>query len=308
MPLIAVLMGGDSAEREISLQTGAGVASALERLGYRTITLDFDHRFVDELRAAKPDAVFNALHGGAGEDGTVPAILDWLGLPYQGSGVRASAAAMDKWTAKALMRAADLPTPRAVVLELRDAGVPAPPKRPQIPCVVKPQAEGSAVGVSIVHTEAEWAAAIATAVRVSPRVMVEEYVRGREFTVAILGDQALPIVEIAPTDEFYTYHAKYTPGASKHIVPANLDPALSQTLADYALRLHRLLGCRDYSRVDAIVDASDASIYLLECNTLPGLTDLSLYPDAARAAGIGYDQLVDRLVKAALSRAGVGAS
>jgi len=299
-------MGGASAEREISLLSGAGVVAALDSLGYGTITLDLDRDFVDRLRSAKPEAVFNALHGGAGEDGTVQAILDWIEIGYQGSGPRASAVAMDKWMAKAVMRAADLPTPPAVVFDAARAPS-APPKRPGVPCVVKPLADGSAVGVTIVRDEAQWPAAIGAARTVADRILVEAYVRGREFTVGVLGDDPLPIVEIAPSDEFYSYHAKYTAGASRHTVPAELDAPIAARMQDYALRLHAALGCRDYSRVDLMMDATDESLYLLECNTLPGLTRLSLFPEAAAAAGIPYDELVDRLTRRALDRQGVNA-
>jgi D-alanine-D-alanine ligase len=308
MPLVAVLMGGASAERDISLQTGAGVQRALDSLGYRTVSLDFDERCVDELRALRPDVVFNALHGGAGEDGTVAAILEWLRLPYQGSGVRASAVAMDKWMSKALMRASDLPTPRATLLMVAGEEMPPVPKRPGLPCVVKPQCEGSAVGVTIVHSESDWTKAIAGARDLTDRILVEAYVRGREFTVSILDERPLPVIEINPSDEFYSYHSKYTAGASRHTVPANVDPALAQRMQEYALRFHQALGCRDYSRVDVMMDAQDSTLYLLECNTLPGLTSVSLFPEAAAAAGIAYDGLVDKLVRAALSRGGVRAS
>jgi D-alanine-D-alanine ligase len=301
-------MGGASAEREISLQTGTGVVKALDSLGYRTVTLDFDRTFIDRVRDERPDAIFNALHGGDGENGTVQAILDWLGIPYQGSGVRASAVALDKWMTKAVMRGAELPTPAATVLDLSRTPAPPVPKRPGLPCVVKPMSDGSAVGVTVVHSEDEWPAALASARTVADRILVEAYVRGREFTVAILGERALPVVEIAPTDEFYTYHAKYTPGASRHTTPANVDEPIAERMQTYALRLHEALGCRDYSRIDVMMDAHDSSLYLLECNTLPGLTSLSLFPDAAAAAGISYEELVDRLVHAALSRAGAHAT
>ena len=307
MPLVAVLMGGASAEREISLQTGEGVVNALASLGFRTLTLDLDAGFVDNVRAARPDAVFIALHGGAGENGTVQAILDWLEVGYQGSGMRASAVAMDKALTKAVMRAAELPTPVGVVLDI-EGQVPALPRRPGVPCVVKPLAEGSAVGVTIVREEAGWEKAIATAGRTARRVLVEAYVRGREFTVAIFEERALPVVEIVPTDEFYSYHAKYTAGASRHTVPAEVDAAIAARMQEYALRLHRALGCRDYSRIDVMMDAHDSSLYLLECNTLPGLTPLSLFPEAAAAAGIGYAALVDRLTRAALARTGAHAA
>lgn len=306
MPHVAVLMGGASPEREISLQTGAGVVAALDALGYRTTTIDPGHDLVDRLRAVKPDAVFNALHGGAGENGTIQALLDWMELGYQGSGMRASAVAMDKWMTKAVMRASDLPTPRAVVIDADDAPE-TPPKRPGVPCVVKPLAEGSAVGVTIVRDESQWLGAVEAARTVADRMLVEAYVRGREFTVSVLGSDALPVVEIKPSDEFYSYHAKYTAGASRHTVPAELDLPIAARMQEYALRLHDALGCRDYSRIDVMMDATDESLYLLECNTLPGLTSLSLFPEAAAAAGIPYESLVDRLTRCALTRQGVGA-
>jgi|SRR5579863_4413015 len=307
MPLVAVLMGGSSAEREISLQTGEGVRRALESLGYPVFTLDFDRRFVDEISSRSPEVVFNALHGGAGEDGTVQAILDWLGVPYQGSGVRASAIAMDKWIAKSVMRAAALPTPDAIEMPLSGSSLPALPSYPALPFVVKPRAEGSAVGVTIVRDGAGWEGAVAAARGVTDRILVEEYVAGREFTVAILGDEALPVIEIKPADEFYSYHSKYTAGQSQHIVPASLAPDKAVQMRESALVLHRAIGARDYSRVDILMDARGA-VHLLECNTLPGLTRLSLFPDAAAAAGIAYEALIERLVSAALSRSGVRAS
>lgn len=305
-PHVAVLLGGASAEREISLQTGAGVVAALESLGYRTTTIDPGLDLVDRLREAKPDGVFNALHGGDGENGTVQALLDWMELGYQGSGMRASAIAMDKWMTKAVMRASDLPTPQAIVIDAHHAPS-SPPRRPGVPCVVKPLAQGSAVGVTIVRDESQWQGAIAAARDVADRMLVEAYVRGREFTVSVLGKDALPVVEIHPADEFYSYHAKYTAGASRHTVPAELDAPIIARMQDYALRLHDALGCRDYSRIDVMMDATDESLYLLECNTLPGLTSLSLFPEAAAAAGIAYESLVDRLTRYALSRQGVGA-
>lgn len=301
-PKVAVLAGGRSAEREISLQTAAGVGAALERLGYPHATLDFDARFVAALREIKPDVAFNALHGGAGEDGTVQAILDWLEVPYQGSGPRASAIAMDKWISKAVARAQGIPVPRGVRLDVARGEADRIPDPPGLPCVVKPVAEGSAVGVNVVHLEELWPEAVRAAGAYGGVIVVEEYIEGREFTVAVLADEALPVVEITAHDDFYTYHAKYTPGASTHVVPAPLSDHVARLMQTYALDLHRALGCRDYSRVDLRMSVTN-SIYLLECNTLPGLTPLSLFPEAAAAAGITYDRLVERLVQAALARA-----
>lgn len=296
-------MGGRSAEREISLQTGEGVMGALRALGYDAWSLDYNEAFVDALQHRRPAAVFNALHGGAGEDGTVAALLDWLGLPYQGSGVRASAVAMDKWLSKALMFVERIPVARGVRLTAAQAERFDVAKEFGLPCVVKPVAEGSAIGVGIVRSATEWQAVVdeAAGARTDTAVLVEEYIDGREFTVAVLADEALPLVEIQPHDNFYSYRAKYTSGGSTHLVPADVPAALGDQMKDYALRLHRALGCRDYSRVDMLLDPS-GRIAVLECNTLPGLTPLSLFPDAARAAGIPYEALIERLVLCALAR------
>jgi len=300
-PAVAVLMGGHSAESEISLLTGAGVMAALASLGYAARRIDHDEGFVEALRHMQPAAVFNALHGGDGEDGTVQAILDWLRIPYQGTGVRASAVAMDKWLTKALLLAQRLPAPRGACMNAAQARSFAVAEKFGLPCVVKPRAEGSAVGVSIVRDKSEWASAVVAASIGEGDILVEEYVEGREFTVAILGDEPLPVVEITPHDRFYSYKAKYTPGGSTHTVPAKLEPKIAQHMQHDALELHRALGCRDYSRVDIML-AGSGQTAILECNTLPGLTPLSLFPDAAKAAGISYEVLVERLLQCALSR------
>lgn len=300
-PTVAVLMGGKSAEREISLQTGAGVLRALQSLGYPAKQFDYEDGLVDELQHANPGAVFNALHGGAGEDGTVQALLDWMGIGYQGSGVRACAIAMDKWQTKALLVAEGLPCPRGIRLRAADAASFPVAAKFGFPCVVKPSAEGSAVGVGLVRAPSDWVAAVAQASIGAADILIEEYIEGREFTVAILDDEALPLVEITPHDAFYTYRAKYTVGGSTHTVPAALEPELAQSMQRDARALHRALGARDYSRVDIMLGKSGTYV-ILECNTLPGLTPLSLFPDAARAAGISYETLIERLLVCALSR------
>jgi D-alanine-D-alanine ligase len=300
-PVIAVLMGGHSVESEISLQTGSAVMAALKTLDYPGARIDYEEGFADELARVRPAAVFNALHGGDGEDGTVQAVLEWLRIPYQGSGVGASAAAMDKWLTKALLKAEGLPSPRAIRVSAREARSDSVAKDFGLPCVVKPRAQGSAVGVSIVREQGEWSDAVLAAAVGGGEIVVEEYIEGREFTVAILEDKALPVIEITPHDRFYSYQAKYTPGGSTHTVPARIEAVLAQQMRDAALALHLALGCRDYSRVDVMLDGS-SRIWILECNTLPGLTPLSLFPDAAAAAGIPYEQLVERLVLCALSR------
>ena len=301
---IAVVMGGGSAEREVSIASGTGVLRALHELGYDASSIDYDRRFVDGVRELNPDAVFIALHGPGGEDGQIQAVLDYCGVPYQGSGVEASALAMDKHLTKKLLAAEGLPTASWDLFDLAGGTLPLLPGSLDLPLVVKPRYEGSAIGVTIVRTHEQWSAAMLDAAQRYDEVLAEEYVAGREFTCAVLGEEALPVVEIlASRDEFYSYDAKYAPGGSTHLVPARIDDDLAARLQMLALSVHRLLGLRDYSRTDFIV-SNEGRPYILECNTLPGLTPTSLLPDACAAAGIPYAALIERLVGYALSRAG----
>jgi D-alanine-D-alanine ligase len=297
-------MGGASVERDISLLTGKGVMQALRTLDYPSTRVDYGDAFADELRRLRPAAVFNALHGGAGEDGTVQAVLEWLGYGYQGAGVRASAIAMDKWATKAIALSLDLPVARGMRLSKDAAADLATAQRFGLPCVVKPRSEGSAVGVSIVRDIGQWPDAVAEASVGGGEILIEEYIAGREFTVAIFDGAPLPVVEIIPRDAFYSYTAKYAPGGSKHVVPAELPGDIARRMQNAALALHGALGVRDYSRVDILMDAT-GRLAVLECNTLPGLTATSLFPDAAQAAGIAYETVVERLVLCALSRSRV---
>ncbi len=295
-------MGGSSAEREISIQTGSGVMRALQALGYDVQSLDYDARFIDNVREVAPDVVFNALHGPGGEDGHVQALLDFLAIPYTGSGVEAAALAMDKHLTKKLLAAEGLPTAAWDVFDLSGGTLPLLPGSLDLPLVIKPRFEGSALGVVIVRTHEQWTSAMLAAAKTYSQIMAEEYLDGREFTVAILGEEALPVIEIIPNaDEFYTYEAKYAKGGSTHIVPAKIDEDLAARLQMIALSVHRLLGLRDYSRTDFIV-TKEGRPQILEINTLPGLTATSLVPDACAAVGISYEALVDRLVGYALSR------
>jgi len=299
---VAVVMGGSSSEREISIQTGSGVMRALQTLGYDAQSLDFDAKFVDAVRALAPDAVFVALHGPGGEDGQVQAILEYLGIPYTGSGVEAAALAMDKHLTKKLIGAEGLPTAAWDLFDLSGGTLPLLPGSLDLPLVIKPRYEGSSSGVSIVKTHEQWTNAMLTSAKLFPQVMAEEYVEGREFTCGVLGEEALPVVEIvANKDEFYTYDAKYAPGGSTHIVPAEIDADLAARLQMLALSVHRLIGLRDYSRTDFIV-SKEGRPQILEVNTLPGLTPTSLLPDACKAIGISYEALIDRLVGYALAR------
>ncbi|HVR47826.1 MAG TPA: D-alanine--D-alanine ligase [Candidatus Binatia bacterium] len=300
---VAVVMGGSSAEREISLRTGSEVMRALLALGYDARSLDYDEQFVDALRELKPDAVFIALHGPGGEDGHVQALLEYLSIPYTGSGLEAAALSMDKHLTKKLLAAEGLPTPVWDLFDLTGGTLPLLPGSLDLPLVVKPRFEGSSAGIAIVHTHEEWTSAMLEASKSYAQILAEEYLQGREFTCAVLGEEALPIIEIvANRDGFYSYGAKYEPGGSTHIVPAQIDEGLAARLQMLGLSAHRLLGLRDYSRSDFIV-TRDNRPYLLEVNSLPGLTPVSLVPDACAAAGIGFEALIDRLVGYALARA-----
>lgn len=300
---IAVVMGGDSAEREISIRTGSEVVRALNALGYEAHSLDYDERFLDALRSLKPDVVFIALHGPGGEDGHVQALLEYLSIPYTGSGLEAAALSMDKHLTKKLLAAEGLPTPVWDLFDLTGGTLPLLPGSLDLPLVIKPRFEGSSAGVTIVHTHEEWTNAMLDASKSYSQILAEEYLRGREFTCAVLGEEALPVVEIvANRDGFYSYGAKYEPGGSTHIVPATIDEDLAARLQMLALSAHRLLGLRDYSRSDFIV-TPDGRPHLLEINSLPGLTPVSLVPDACAAVGISFEALIDRLVGYARARA-----
>jgi D-alanine-D-alanine ligase len=254
------------------------------------------------MREMAPDVVFNALHGPGGEDGTLQGILDWLRIPYTGSDLRSCALAMDKHFTKKLLSAEGLPTPAWDTFDFEGGTLPLLPGSLNLPLVVKPRNEGSSAGVSLVRTHEEWSRAMIAVSERRSVILAEEYVDGREFSCGVLFEAALPVVEILPQGrEFYDYDAKYLPGGSRHVVPAQIDGDLTHRLQMLALSTHRLLGLRDYSRTDFMVTASGRP-YILEINALPGLTPTSLLPEECAAAGIGYDALVDRLVRAALGR------
>jgi len=301
---VAVLKGGRSAEREVSLNSGAQVSTALLSAGFDVIEIDTgDDEFVVELAASNADVVFICLHGRLGEDGTVQGLCELLELPYVGSGVLASALAMDKVMSKHFFSLAGIASPEYAVLrrgELYeiDALVAALGEK----TVVKPANEGSSVGMTIVHEAGELPAAIEKAFRFDRSVLVEQFVAGTEVTIAVLGNEevvALPTLEIKATNEFYDYDSKYVPGMSKHIIPARVSEAAREECQRLAVAAHKTLGCRGISRADTIV-AEDGSVWLLEVNTIPGMTATSLVPDAARAAGIEFPELAKMLVEFAL--------
>ena len=295
---VAVLMGGWSAEREVSLITGRAVAEGLRQRGYRVTTIDVGRDLGRVLRALdpKPDAVFNALHGRYGEDGCVQGVLEILGIPYTHSGPLASALAMNKAMAKRVLEAAGVPTAEGIVVHRR-AVPPGPPMTP--PFVVKPNHEGSSVGVRIVPEGSNRTRLVDDDFRYGDEVLVERYVAGRELTVTVLGERALGVTEIRPREGFYDYRAKYTGGVADHLVPAPIHRTSYAEAQEFALAAHRALGCRGVSRADFRYDDSTGEpgrIVILEVNTQPGMTPLSLVPEQAAHAGIEFADLVAGLV------------
>ena len=297
---VAVLMGGSSAERDISLLSGRAVLAALARQGVDAHAFDPAERELGELRKDGYERVFIALHGRYGEDGTVQGALETLGLPYTGSGVMASAIAMDKWRTKLIWIAAGLPTPR---FRLLDAGSDwrAVVRELGLPLIVKPAREGSSIGVVKVEAEQDLAAAYTAAAKLDPLVLAEEFIAGEEYTVAVVDDQVLPLVRIVAPEAGYDYQNKYFTDAVRYDCPAPVAAPLAAAMASTMLAAFRTLGCRGWGRGDLILRA-DGRFFLLEMNTVPGMTDHSLVPMAARAAGISFDQLVLRI----LAEAGLG--
>ena len=295
---IAVLMGGRSAEREVSLSSGQGVMKALAEEGFEPMAVDPGDNPGDQLFRAKPDAVFNALHGRFGEDGTVQGLLELMRLPYTHSGVLASALAMHKERAKDVYRAAGLPVVRSIVADRREV---AGRHLMEPPYVVKPVNEGSSVGVFIIRSgdNRPPAALGSDTWNLSSEMMVEEYVPGRELTVSVMGDRPLGVTEITTDLAFYDYEAKYKAGGSRHILPAEIPAAVAEQCLELALKAHRVLGCRGVSRTDFRYDdtGSSARVILLETNTQPGMTPTSLVPEQAAYQGISYAKLCRWLVE-----------
>ena len=299
---LALIAGGKSDEREVSLNGAKGVAAALNAEKYELSRYD---PASDLARLAadadKLDVAFILLHGLFGEDGTIQGFLDLLDIPYQGAGVLGSATAMDKNRAKILYRESGLPVAPWLMAEQADIDKPARLlDEVGLPCVVKPVRQGSSIGMSIVHKAEELGPALALAFEHDSQVMVEQYIQGRELTAAVLGNedlQALPLVEIIPDSRytFFNYEAKYLPGASREICPAEVDEAIRAQAQEYALRAHRCLDLRGYSRTDMML-SQDNKLYVLETNTIPGMTPTSLFPQAAAAAGYSFASLLDKLI------------
>jgi D-alanine-D-alanine ligase len=298
-------MGGWSAEREVSLRSGKACADALQRCGYRVSRVDVGRDIASVLQTLKPDVAFNVLHGRPGEDGTLQGILEIQGIPYTHSGVLASSLAMEKDFAKVVMKAAGVPVPEGRVVSRQEAAQGHVLPRPY---VLKPVAEGSSVGVFIVTehhehppqelTRADWSS--------GDRLLAEQYIPGKELTCAVLGDKALDVIEIVAATKFYDYEAKYAPGGSKHILPAEISPIVYQEVRRLALKAHHALGCRGVTRADFRYDdraAGTEGLVCLEVNTQPGMTETSLVPELAAYAGMSFDELTRWMVEdASLNR------
>ncbi len=301
---IGVLMGGRSSEREVSLRTGQAVYRALLRRGYRAVAIDVGDSLVKQLQAKKVEMAFLALHGPGGEDGTIQGLLETIGLPYTGSGVRASAMAMHKVTAKTLLACHGIPVPDGIVV--RKGMAASKPARLKWPVVVKPAAEGSTIGISIVRKTSEWRTALACAHAHDREAIVEAYIPGHEVTVSVLrgtrGSRALPTIEIVAPGGFYDYAAKYTKGRSRYLCPAPLPARVNQLVTELAVRACDVLGCDGAARVDFRVTPRGKP-YVLEVNTIPGMTETSLLPMAAAKAGMDYDTLTERILESAVRRA-----
>lgn len=293
-------MGGLSSEREVSLASGAAVLKALKDRGHNAVAIDMGRDAATQIQKSGIDLAFIALHGKYGEDGAVQGLLEIMGIPYTGSGILASAIGMNKTIAKQVFQSKELLVgPYEVLYEGTQDRVAAALDAIQFPAVIKPHAEGSSVGVSLVFRREEVAAALELAFKYGNEVLIEKFIKGKEVQVGILGDRALGAIEIVPKRAFYDYEAKYEKGMSDHFFPARIPDAVYKKTLAAGLAAHQALGCRGYSRVDFIIDDSGAP-YILEVNTLPGMTATSLLPEIARGVGISFPDLVEEIVRLAL--------
>lgn len=314
MSTVAVLQGGRSLERQVSLKSGARVEDALQRLGHTAVAIDVGADLVERLRALEPDAAFVALHGRDGEDGTIQELLEVLAIPYTGSGVAACIRSWDKVLAKHLLRAAGIPTPdfhafsETAFRELGAAqALPAIERQLSFPLVVKPAAQGSALGIKFARSASDVPAALVSAFSYDRKVLLERYVPGRDLAVSIVEQdgepRTLPIVEAVPTSQdFYDFEARYEIGKTRFVCPAELPDGVAARTQELAVAAYRALGCAGFARVDLMLRSEDEALFVLEANAVPGLTETSLLPQAADAAGIGFDQLVERILALALAR------
>lgn len=307
MTRVAVLQGGRSLERQVSLRSGARVTDALENLGHDVVVIDVGADLVDRLRDVRPDVAFIALHGRDGEDGTVQELLELVGVPYTGSGISACIRSFDKVLAKHAFRDADIPTPdffaftETAFKALGAANaLPEIEERLDFPIVVKPAGQGSALGIKFADNAGAVPAALLAAFSYDDKVLLERFVPGPDLAISVLDGEALPIVEAVPVGERYDFEARYTVGQTDFVCPARLPDGVTERAQELAVRVWDVLGMRGMARVDVMLSEETGELYVLEANAIPGLTDISLLPQAAEAAGISYDALIQRLLDLAL--------
>ncbi len=306
---VLVIMGGTSEEREISLRSGKAVYNALQDLGYDVQAFDLNDKNLGDIIKIAPDVAFITLHGKNGEDGTIQGFLELLGIPYTGSGVAASAIGMNKILTKKILSFERIPTADFVILrknlfEQQPQDLHSLLTTINLPIVVKAATQGSSIGVTIVKKQEEVIDAVKKAFCFDREIIIEKFIEGTEITASIIGNdtpQVLPLIEITSENEFYDYESKYTPGMCKHIIPARISEEAREKVTKIAAEAYKVLGCRGYARVDFIIDKQNQP-YVLEINTIPGMTEMSLVPDAARAAGISFPDLVDNILKLALEK------
>ncbi|MFN3395298.1 MAG: D-alanine--D-alanine ligase [Thermodesulfovibrionales bacterium] len=299
---IGVLMGGDSAEREVSLRSGMAVYNALRRKGYNVTAIDVGRDICGILSREGVEIAFLVLHGGYGEDGSIQGLLEVLGIPYTGSGVLASALSMDKEASKKIFTYHGIPVPPFVVLSEKErvekifdhTFCPF-----EMPWVIKPSKEGSSIGVSIVRTEEEINTALDSAFRLGRKIIIEKYIEGREIQVGILNNRVLGSIEVRPKKAFYSYEAKYTPGLTEYISPPEISDEDLRRIEDFGLKAHIVLGCKGATRVDTIL-SKEGDVYVLEVNTIPGMTETSLLPKIARQSNLEFDDLIEEILRDAI--------
>ncbi|SFR06313.1 D-alanine--D-alanine ligase [Desulfoscipio geothermicus] len=309
-PKIGVLLGGRSAEREVSLRTGEAIYQTLLKKGYDAVKIDVDKNIVENLKNNGIELAFIALHGKYGEDGTIQGLLEMLDIPYTGSGVLASAIAMNKITTKKILLQAGLPTPEFVTVTYREykgGSLNSITERIMalgLPVMVKAATQGSTIGISFVHNQEDIQPALKDSFKYDTEVMAEKMIKGVEVTASVLGNEdpeALPLIEIVSATGVYDYKAKYTVGLSEHIIPPRIPEDMQDKVKSLAKKAYLAIGCRGLARVDFIIDHA-GNPYILEANTMPGMTETSLFPDAARAAGISFEGLVEKLIELALEK------
>jgi len=301
---IGVICGGLSSEREVSLRTGDAIFRALLKKGYNVVKIDMDRNIAETLKKENIDFAFIALHGKYGEDGAIQGLLEIMDIPYTGSGILASSLAIDKIMTKKILKAEGIPTPDYISfnfdenpnLEAISSEIL---QTLNLPVVIKAPREGSTIGIEFVFSEQELPKAIKKVLEIDKQLLVEEFIEGVEVTASVLGNSnpvVLPLIEIVSKTRFYDYEAKYTPGLSEHIIPPRISPELSQKVTEFARKTYKALGCRGFARVDFMIDVRKNEAYVLEVNTIPGMTATSLFPDAAKAQGISFEDLVEKIL------------